>query len=91
MILVGNVLRAAWIILGSLVGYYFAGFLGFVYGLSLSGVPPLIYYLWLQKSKGMLIAKYEIYKVAFSLGIGITSYLICALFLALFPGLRIKL
>ena len=91
VILVGNVLRAAWIILGSLVGYYFAGFLGFVYGLSLSGVPPLIYYLWLQKSKGMLIAKYEIYKVAFSLGIGITSYLICALFLALFPGLRIKL
>ena len=91
VILVGNVLRAAWIIVGSLVGYYFAGFLGFVYGLSLSGLPPLVYYLWLQKSKGMLIAKYEIYKVAFSLGIGITSYSICALFLALFPGLRIKL
>jgi lipopolysaccharide exporter len=91
VILVGNVLRATWIVVGSLVGYYFFGFLGFIYGLSLSGLPPLIYYLWLQKSKGMLIAKYEFYKVAFALGVGITSYMFCALFLALFPGFRIKL
>jgi lipopolysaccharide exporter len=91
VILVGNVLRASWIVLGSLVGYYFFGFLGFVYGLSLSGLPPLIYYLWLQKSKGMLIAKYEFYKVVFALGVAVTSYLCCALFIALFPGLRIKL
>jgi lipopolysaccharide exporter len=91
VILVGNVLRTAWIVLGSLIGYYFLGFLGFVYGLSLSGLPPLVYYLWLQKSKGMLIAKYEFYKVAFVLGVGITSYLVSALFLVLFPGFRIKL
>jgi lipopolysaccharide exporter len=91
VILVGNVLRAAWIIVGSLVGYYFFGFLGFIYGLSLSGLPPLVYYLWLQNSKGMLIAKYEIYKVAFALGVGVTSYMFCTLFLALFPGFRIKL
>jgi lipopolysaccharide exporter len=91
VILVGNVLRATWMVVGSLVGYYFFGFLGFIYGLSLSGLPPLIYYLWLQKSKGMLIAKYEFYKVAFALGVGITSYMFCALFLALFPGFRIKL
>jgi lipopolysaccharide exporter len=91
VILVGNVLRTAWIILGSLVGYHFLGFLGFVYGLSLSGLPPLFYYLWLQKSKGMLIVKYELYKVAFALGVGVTSYTGSALFLALFPGFRIKL
>jgi O-antigen/teichoic acid export membrane protein len=91
VILVGNVLRTAWIILGSLIGYYFLGFLGFVYALSLSGLPPWLYYLWLQKSKGMLIAKYELYKAAFALGIGVTSYAGSALFLALFPGFRIKL
>jgi O-antigen/teichoic acid export membrane protein len=91
VILVGNVLRASWIVLGSLVGYYFFGFLGFVYGLSLSGLPPLAYYLWLQKSKGMLIVKYELYKVAFALGVGVTLYMGSALFLALFPGFRIKL
>ncbi len=91
VILVGNVLRASWIVLGSLVGYYFLGFLGFVYGLSLSGLPPLAYYLWLQKSKGMLIVKYEFYKVAFALGVGVSSYMGSALFLALFSGFRIKL
>ena len=89
VILVGNVLRASWIVVGSLVGYYFFGFLGFIYGLSFSGLPPLAYYLWLQKSKGMLIVKYELYKVAFALGIGVTSYMGSAMFLALFPGFRI--
>jgi lipopolysaccharide exporter len=91
VILVGNVLRASWIVPVSLVGYHFFGFMGFVYGLSLSGLPPLAYYLWLQKSKGMLIVKYELYKVAFALTVGVTSYMVCALFLALLPGLRIKL
>ena len=91
VILVGNVLRAAWIVLGSLIGYYFLGFLGFIYGLSLSGLPPLVYYLWLQKSKGMLTVKYELYKAAFAVGVGITSYMTSALFLSLFPGFRIKL
>jgi O-antigen/teichoic acid export membrane protein len=91
VILIGNVLRATWIVVASLVGYYFHGFLGFVYGLSLSGLPPLAYYLWLQKSKGMLIVKYELYKVAFALGVGVTAYMGSALFLSLFPGLRIKL
>jgi lipopolysaccharide exporter len=91
VILVGNILRASWIVLGSLVGYHFWGFLGFVYGLSLSGLPPLAYYLWLQNSKGMLIVKYELYKVTFALGVGVMSYLGSALFLILFPGFRIKL
>jgi O-antigen/teichoic acid export membrane protein len=90
VILVGNVLRATWIVLGSLVGYYYFGFSGFIYGLSLSGLPPLVYYLWLQESKGMLIVKYELYKVLFALGVGVTSFMASSLFLALFPGFRIK-
>jgi lipopolysaccharide exporter len=91
VILFGNVLRAAWIVVGSLVGYHFLGFLGFVYGLSLSGLPPLAYYLWLQRSKGMLIVRYELYKLAFVLAVGLTCYMGSSLFLALFPGFRIKL
>jgi len=90
VILVGNILRTATIILGSLVGYYFFGFNGFVYGLSLSGLPPLIYYLWLQNSKGMLVKKYEIYRVAFVIAVGAASYLCSSVILAFFPGFRIK-
>lgn len=91
VILVGNVLRAVWIVLGSLIGYYCFGFLGFIYGLSLSGLPPLVYYLWLQNSKGLLIMKYELYKLAFVIGVGAASYTSSALFLAIFPGFRLKL
>jgi O-antigen/teichoic acid export membrane protein len=91
VILMGNVLRTVWIVLGSLIGYYFLGFSGFIYGLSLSGLPPLAYYLWLQKSKGMLLIKYELYRVAFVLGIGIASYISSGLFMVLFPGFRLKL
>jgi lipopolysaccharide exporter len=91
VILIGNILRATWIVVASLVGYYFLGFPGFVYGLALSGLAPLAYYLWLQNSKGMLIVKYELYKVAFALGVGVTSYMGSAVFLWLFPGFRIKL
>ena len=90
VILVGNVLRASWIVVGSLVGYYYLGFLGFVYGLSLSGLPPLAYYLWLQNAKGMLIVKYEFYKVAFAFAVGVAAYAASAGFLALFPAFRIR-
>jgi O-antigen/teichoic acid export membrane protein len=91
VILIGNVLRASWIVVASFVGYYFFGFLGFVYGLSLSGLPPLAYYLWLQKSKGLLIARYELYKVTFAVGVGIISYISSSLFLAFFPGFRFRI
>jgi O-antigen/teichoic acid export membrane protein len=90
VILVGNIFRAASIIVGSLIGYYLMGFLGFIYGLSLSGLAPLVYYFWVQKAKGMLIAKYEIYKVTFALAVGMVSYIGSGLCLALFHGLRIK-
>ncbi len=91
VVLVGNLLRATWIVAGSLIGYYLGGFVGFVYGLAFSGLGPWAYYLWLQHSKGMLIARYELYKVAFSLAVAAVSYVGSALFLALFAGFRIKL
>jgi lipopolysaccharide exporter len=50
VILTANIMRTAWIVGGSLGGYYLFGFQGFIYGFSLSGLPPLIYYLWLQKA-----------------------------------------
>jgi lipopolysaccharide exporter len=90
VILVGNILRTVWIVLGTLIGYHFFGFLGFIYGLSLSGIPVLAYYLWLQHSKGMLIVRYELYKLAFVLAVFCVAYLGSMVFMALFPGFRIK-
>ena len=76
VILHGNVLRALGMATASLLGYYFFGFLGFVYGTALSGLPPLIYYLWLQKQKDMLIARYEWYKVGFVAAAALTSFVV---------------
>ena len=90
VILIGNILKAASIVTGSLLGYYFFGFLGFVYGIALSTLGPLAYYLWLQKKNGLLIARYELYKVAFALAIVALSYLGSTLFLTLLPGFTLK-
>jgi len=90
VILHGNVFRAIWMFGGSMAGYYLHGFMGFVYGAALSGLPPLIYYLWLQRRKGMLIVRYELYKVAFVLSIALAAYLASALITTLWPAFRIR-
>lgn len=90
LILVGNVYRVIWIFAASFLGYHFFGFLGFTYGIAVSGVPALAYYLWLQRKKGLLIARYELYKVAFAFGVAVCAYAAGTLLLTLLPGLRIK-
>lgn len=85
VILFGNVLRAAWMFSASLLGYYFLGFMGFVYGVSLSGLPPLVYYLLLQHKKGMMILRYELYKLVFIVAVALSSYLASGLMLQFLP------
>jgi lipopolysaccharide exporter len=91
VILIGNVLRAAGMIAGSLTGYYLWGFMGFVYGAALSGLPPLVYYLWLQRRKGFLIARYEAFKLLFVLGVALTAYLVSEMLLGWLPIARIRI
>lgn len=88
LILIGNIYRALWMVGASILGYYLFGFMGFVYGTALSGLPPLVYYFWLQKKKGMLIAKYELYRVGFSVGVGILSYFVSTPMMALWTMIR---
>ena len=91
VILIGNVCRAVGMLVASLTGYYFFGFMGFVYGVALSGLPPLIYYLRLQGQKKILIAKYELYKVAFVCGIALIAYIGSSLILMVWPITRIRI
>jgi O-antigen/teichoic acid export membrane protein len=81
-----NLFRAVSMIVGTVAGYYLGGFMGFVYGGVLSGLPPLIYLLWLQRRKGFLMLKYEMYKVAFLLVTAGLAYLTSSLLLSLLPG-----
>jgi O-antigen/teichoic acid export membrane protein len=91
VMLMGNVYRAIGMLIASLAGYYFLGFIGFIYGIALSGLPPLIYYLWLQSEKKMLIPKFEIYKIVFVCGVAICAYIVSSIILAVWPITRIRI
>jgi O-antigen/teichoic acid export membrane protein len=89
VILHGNVFRAVTLLVASLTGYYFFGFMGFTYGAALSALPPLIYYWRLQQKHKLLTVKYESYKVAFVVGVWICAYASSSLLMALFPHMRL--
>ncbi len=91
VILIGNVFRAVGMLAASLTGYYFFGFMGFAYGVALSGLPPLIYYLWLQNQKRILIVKYELYKAVFLCGVALIAYMGSSLLLIIWPIARIRI
>lgn len=91
LILVGNVYRVAWLIGASLLGYHFFGFLGFTYGIALSPLPALVYYLWMQARKGLIIVRYELYKLLFTIGVASTAYLASSFLLLLLPTFRSRI
>lgn len=84
--LVGNVYRCVAIIVLALSGYYFFGFMGFVYGTALSGLPPLLYFLWMLRQKGFLMVKKELHRVALFAAVAISTYLVSDLLLTLLRG-----
>jgi O-antigen/teichoic acid export membrane protein len=88
VILVGNIARAVWMVLGSILGYYAFGFLGFIYGMAMSGLPPLVYYFWLQHRLGFLIPKYEFRKVTFVAVLALCSYIASGVFWYALKGPR---
>lgn len=87
--LVGNIYRAIWLPAASIAGYYLYGFTGFTYGVALTALPPLVYYWWLQKRKGLLIARYEVYKVAFLCAVAALACVASGLLGLLLPHHRI--
>jgi lipopolysaccharide exporter len=86
LVLTGNFYRTVWIVAASLLGYRLFGFMGFAYGISLSGLPALVYYIWLQQKKGFLIVKYEMYKLAFTCGVAVSAYLASAAIMSIWHG-----
>jgi lipopolysaccharide exporter len=91
VMLVGNLFRAAGVVTGCWFGYHFFGFTGFTYGVALSALPPLIYYWGLQRSKGMMIAKYELVKLCFIGSVVIGAAVASGLITAFVPVARITI
>jgi hypothetical protein len=59
--------------------------MGFVYGAVMSGLPPLLYLLWLQRKKGFLNARYELYKVLFLAVVAVLAYVSSGLLMSVLP------
>jgi lipopolysaccharide exporter len=89
VILHGNVFRVVGMCSASLSGYYFFGFVGFVYGAALSGLPPLVYYFWLQRKKRMMIVRYEFYKAGFAVGVAVSAALTSWVILHIWPSIHL--
>jgi O-antigen/teichoic acid export membrane protein len=85
VMLIGNVIRALWMLVASLVGYYLFGFIGFIYGTALNGLPALVYYFWLQQRKGYLVVRYETYKFFFVFVVAILAYVSSSILLLYWP------
>jgi O-antigen/teichoic acid export membrane protein len=82
----GNLFRALAMVIGAVGGYHLAGFMGFVYGTALSGLPPLLYLWSLQRRKGFLIVRYELYKVMLVIAVAASAWFVSSLLLKLVPG-----
>jgi lipopolysaccharide exporter len=91
IILVGNIYRAVGIVLGSVVGFYAFGFVGFLYGMALSGLPPAIYVLLRQRNLGAPVLKYEFYRVAFMTVTAVAAFLASRTVLTMFHVSRLRI
>lgn len=74
VILIGNILRAIGILVACAIGYLLGGFGGFVFGVGLSPLLALAYYLKRQHEKGYLNVKYELYRLGFIVVVTVVAF-----------------
>jgi lipopolysaccharide exporter len=91
VILVSNVYRAVSIVLGSIAGFYAFGFIGFIYGMALSGLPPVIYLLVRQRKRGSPIFKYELYRTIYMTAIATAAFVASRMIMTMFHVSRLKI
>ncbi len=87
VVLMANLCRVAWLVPAAYLGYRWAGFDGFLYGVVLKELPPLVYLFWLQYRNDFMIVRFEALKLAFMMSVFLVFSLIGPQFLALRPFL----
>jgi O-antigen/teichoic acid export membrane protein len=91
IILVGNIYRAIALVLGSVIGFYLFGFIGFLYGMALSGLPPALYLLLRQWKLGAPIFKYELYRATYMTVIAVAAFVASRTVMTLFHVSRLRI
>jgi len=87
-LLIGNVLRAVWVVGGCPLGWHLAGFTGFLYAAASEPLPGLLFFLWLQYRRGLMIPKYEAMKVAFMGVVFAAAFAVSSQLVAVVPTIR---
>lgn len=72
--LIGNVLRLAWVVPASLLGYMAGGFDGFVIGVASEPLGALIAYLVVQRRSHLLSFRYEGFRFAYAAAVFATAF-----------------
>lgn len=89
--LMGNILRACWLIPGVLIGHHFFGFHGFLVMAVLYNVPGLCYYYWLQAREDLVVVRYEIYRFALAAAVFAVSFTLAPMGSMAFKALKASL
>lgn len=89
--LMGNVLRAVWLMPGVLIGYYFFGFRGFLVMAVLYNVPGLCYYFWLQAREGLVVIRYEVYRVTLAAAVFAVTFAMAPMGSVALKGIKASL
>ncbi|HEX6708117.1 MAG TPA: oligosaccharide flippase family protein [Albitalea sp.] len=89
-VLLANAMRAVWLLPGSLIANALWGFEGFLYVTALQGLPALAYFLWLQRRRELLIARYEAMKLGYMALVYLATLLVCSQLMAIVPSLTIR-
>lgn len=61
--MLSNLIRLGWLVPASLLGYHWMGFHGFVLMVALDALPALVYTLWAQSRRGLLVPRFEALRV----------------------------
>ncbi|WP_280152745.1 oligosaccharide flippase family protein [Piscinibacter sp. XHJ-5] len=89
-VLVSNLLRAGWVVPGTLIGYHFWGFDGFLYATALQTLPSLLYFLWLQQRRQLVIVRYEAMKLVYVAAVYLVTFVVSNQLMSIVTPLRLK-
>jgi O-antigen/teichoic acid export membrane protein len=86
VVLISNIIRLVTIIPASLIGYYFFGLYGFLWGTIISGIIVLAYFFREQQRAGMLNLKIEMNRLLWAASVFAISLMFSLLLLHIIPS-----
>jgi lipopolysaccharide exporter len=85
VVLMANVIRVVVLPISTLLGYYFFGFYGFLWGTLAAPVAVTWYCFWEQERQGLLVRKAEVERLVEAAGVFLVCYLVSRVWVHFVP------